>query len=50
MNEPDNLEIMIGFNPDFQEQTIQAGELRLMKSFLPEILKEIAIQTEINKE
>lgn len=50
MNEADNLEIVISFNPDLQEQTIQAGELRLIKSFLPEILKEIAIQTETNKE
>ena len=50
MNEPDNLEFVIDFNPDFQEQTIQTGELRLIKSFLPEILKEIAIQTEIYKE
>jgi hypothetical protein len=50
VNEPDNLEFVISFNPDFQEQTIQAGELRLIKSFLPEILKEIAIQSETNKE
>lgn len=50
MNEPDHLEIVIGFNADSQEQTIQAGELRLIKSFLPEILKEIAIQSETNKE
>ena len=50
MNEPDNLEIVISFNPDFQEQATQIGELRLIKSFLPEILKEIAIQTESNKE
>lgn len=50
MNEPNNLEIVIDFNPDLQEPTIQAGELRLIKSFLPEILKEIAIQTETNKE
>lgn len=50
MNEPDNLEFVISFNPDFQEKTIQAGELRLIKSFLPEILKEIAMQSETNKE
>lgn len=50
MNEPENLEIVIDFNSDLQEQTIQAGELRLIKSFLPEILKEIAIQSETNKE
>jgi len=50
VNEPDNLEIVIDFNPNLQAQTIQAGELRLIKSFLPEILKEIAIQTETNKE
>lgn len=46
MNEPDNLEIVIVVNPDFQEPTIQTGELRLIKSFLPEILKEVTIQTE----
>jgi hypothetical protein len=50
VNEPDNLEIVISFNPELQEQTIQTGELRLIKSFLPEILKEIAIQPDINKE
>lgn len=50
MNELDNLEIMIAVNPDFQQQSAIPGELRLIKSFLPEILKEIAIQTEINKE
>lgn len=50
MNEPDNLEFVIDFNPDFQDPTIQAGELRLIKSFLPEILKEIAIQSKTNKE
>lgn len=50
MNEPDNLEIVIAVNPDFHEQSIFNGELRLIQSFLPEILKEISIQTETNKE
>lgn len=50
MNEPDNLEIVISVTPEFEEQSSLIGELRLIRSFLPEILKEIAIQPENNKE
>jgi hypothetical protein len=50
VNEPDNLEIAISDSLDVQEQPILDGELRLIRSFLPEILKEISIQTETDKE
>lgn len=50
MNNLNNLEISIFFNPDLQEQSILEGELILIQSILPEVLKEILIQAEINKE
>lgn len=50
MNDPNNLEIVFVVNSDFQEHTIHTGELHLIHSFLPEILKELSIQSETNEE
>lgn len=50
MNKLDNLEIVISVTPEFEEQSTLNGELRLIRSFLPEILKEISTQPETNKE
>lgn len=45
-----DLEISIVFDDDFQQDDIMEKELILIKSILPEILQEIMIQSEINKE
>ena len=50
MNNLNKLGISISFNPDLQEQSVLEGELILIQSILPEVLKEILIQAEINKE
>lgn len=47
--EPD-LDISIAFDPEFQEDEVTARELTLIRSILPEVLKEIAFQAELNKE
>jgi len=45
-----DLEVSIVIDSSFQEDDIMEKELVLIKSILPEILQEIMIQTEINKE
>mgnify|MGYP000902565026 CR=1 FL=1 len=45
-----DLEVSIVIDSSFQEDDIMEKELVLIKSILPEIMQEIMIQTEINKE
>ena len=45
-----DLDVCIVFDSSFNEDTILEKELVLIQSILPEVLKEILIQAEINKE
>lgn len=45
-----DLDVSIVLDSGFEEDTIMEKELVLIRSILPEILQEIMIQTEINKE
>lgn len=43
-------EVSIDYDSNFQQEDVTEKELILIKSILPEILQEIMIQSEINKE
>ncbi|MBL8499327.1 MAG: hypothetical protein JNL77_01885 [Nitrosomonas sp.] len=43
-------EVSIDYDSSFQQEDVMEKELTLIKSILPEILQEIMIQSEINKE
>jgi len=43
-------EVLIDYDSNFQQEDVMEKELILIKSVLPEILQEIMIQSEINKE
>lgn len=43
-------EVSIDYDSNFQQEDVMEKELTLIKSILPEILQEIMIQSEINKE
>ena len=43
-------EVSIDYDSNFQQENVTETELILIKSILPEILQEIMIQSEINKE
>lgn len=45
-----HLDVCVVFDSSFQEKSIMEKELALIQSILPELLQEIMIQTEINKE
>ncbi len=45
-----DLTVSIIFDPSFNEDIIMENELSLIRSMLPEILQEISIETETNKE
>lgn len=50
MNDANDLIITLFFDPAFQEEAIMKEELSLIQSVLPELLKDIMIQAEIDKE
>ncbi len=50
MNVEPDLDFTIAFDSEFQEDAVTAKELILIRSILPEVLKEIAFQAELNKE
>ena len=43
-------EVSIDYDSNFQQESVMEKELTLIKSILPEVLQEIMIQSEINKE
>lgn len=43
-------EVSIVYDSNFQSESVMEKELILIKSILPEVLQEIMIQSEINKE
>lgn len=45
-----DLSVFIVLDSSFQEENIMEEELVLIRSILPELLQEVLIQTEINKE
>jgi hypothetical protein len=45
-----DLDVCVVFNSSFQEESIMEKELVLIQSILPQLLQEIMIQTEFNKE
>lgn len=45
-----DLDVSIVFSPDFCEDAITERELILIRSILPQVLQEIALQAELNKE
>ena len=50
MNVEPDLDFSITFDPEFQEDAVTARELTLIRSILPEVLKEIIFPAELNKE
>jgi len=36
-------------SPEYDEQQVSSGELRLLSSFFPEILKELMMQAELDE-
>lgn len=50
MNVEPDLDFYIAFDPEFQEDAVTTRELTLIRSILPEVLKEFAFQAELNKE
>lgn len=44
------LEVSIDYDSNFQQESVMEKELTLIKSILPEVLQEIMVQSEINKE
>ncbi|MCP5245556.1 MAG: hypothetical protein H6937_06240 [Burkholderiales bacterium] len=45
-----DLDVSLTFDSNYDEDTIMENELVLIQSILPELLQDIMIQTEINKE
>lgn len=45
-----DLDVCVVFDSNFHKDSIMEKELILIQSILPELLQEIIIQTEINKE
>lgn len=43
-------EVSIDYDSNFQQESVMEKELTLIKSILPEVLQEIMVQSEINKE
>lgn len=50
MSEQQEYDVCVAPCPDWKEGQISTGELRLLSSFFPEILKELMMQTELEKE
>jgi hypothetical protein len=50
MSQELELNIALIYNPEFHENNVSEAELSLLSSILPELLKEMAIQLELEKE
>lgn len=50
MSERQEYDVSIAPCPDWNEEQVTTDELRLLSSFFPEILKELIVQSESEKE
>jgi hypothetical protein len=44
VNEPIDYDIHIHYNAGAESETVVSGELRLLRAFLPDVLKELSVQ------
>ena len=50
MSQELDLDMSIRLNPELREDKVKAEELSLLSSILPELIKAMAIEVELNKE
>lgn len=50
VNQPNEYEVAIGFKGDDDGDEVTEGELVLIRAFLPNILKELAMQIQTDEE
>jgi hypothetical protein len=50
VSDPTDYEIIVQWNAELEAQTVTAGELRLLRAFLPDVLKELAAQIQKEEE
>ena len=50
MSQELDIDMSIRFSPEIQENKVKEAELSLLSSILPELIKAMAIEVELNKE
>lgn len=50
MNEPHDYDIALDYKAEIEPESVTAGELRLIRTYLPDILKELAMLAHQDKE
>jgi hypothetical protein len=50
VNDPHEYDIALDYKSDVEPESVTVGELRLIRAYLPDILKELAMLTENEKE